>query len=541
MAANGQTILKRLAALASKRSPYEPDWRDCFDMTFPVRGHGFNGQVVDSTNARSKNAARLDSTGTDSARTLASAIMSGVTPANSQWFALDVGDETEEERAWLDEAADIIWQNVHAANFDAVGFECALDIVAAGWFVLFTDTNRMTGGGYAFEQWPISECFVTSTRQDGRADTVYRKYQLTAQQAVEHFTKLGGKPSAKLQEKAANKPFELVDLVRVIEPRHLYVVGGKLSKNLPFSSCDVEVDGGHVMLEQGFEEFPCAIPRWTVIPGSAYAVGPVFDALPDILELNDLVRMEKAAADLAVSGMWIAEDDGVLNPRTVKVGPRKIIVANSVDSMKELKSGADFNVTFTIKEGLQAQIRKTLMADMLQPDQQGPAETATATVVRVNLIRQLLGPVYGRLQSEYLQALIERCFGLAFRAGALGRPPQSLAGRAFHVRYLSPLARAQKLEDVVAMDRLESGLIAKAQVIPESLDLYNWDEGDRLRAQYLGVPGKLMRPQDDVAALRKQRADAQQAVADQERMSQQAQAMAGDPNQAKVMGALMAA
>jgi hypothetical protein len=37
--------------------------------------------------------------------------------------------------------------------------------------------------------------------------------------------------------------------------------------------------------------------------------------------------------------MWIAEDDGVLNPRTMKVGPRKVIVANSVDSMKPLDLG----------------------------------------------------------------------------------------------------------------------------------------------------------------------------------------------------------
>jgi hypothetical protein len=538
--ADGKTILKRLEALASKRMPHEAKWRDCFDVTFPERSSGFEGNTPDSSSAAAKQAALLDSTGTDSAQILASAIMSGVTPANSQWFALDVGNETEEERSWLDEAARVIWENIHGANFDAVGFECALDIVGAGWFVLFADIDREAGGGYAFEQWPISQCFITSTRQDGRPDTIYRKYQLTAQQAVEHFKKMGGKPSDKLLDKADTKPFESVDLVRVIEPRKMYAVGAKLSRNLPFASCDVEVDGGHVVLEQGFHEFPCAIPRWTMIPGSSYANGPVFRALPDILELNDLVRLEKGAAELAVAGMWIAEDDGVLNPHTVKVGPRKIIVANSVDSMKELKSGADFNVAFTIKEKLQAQIRKVLMADQLQP-QDGPQMTATEVHVRVGLIRQLLGPVYGRLQSEYLQALIERCFGLALRAGALGQPPQSLANRNYHVRYLSPLARAQKLEDVTAMDRIEQDMIAKAEMAPEVMDLYDWDEAERLKAQFLGVPGKLMLPSDDVAAKRKARAEAQQQVADANRQTEMATAMAGDPQQAQVMGALMAA
>jgi hypothetical protein len=539
MAADAKKILDHLAALQGRRAPYETDWRDCFDMTFPVRGTGFQGVTNDT--ARARNAARLDSTGTDAGRTLASGLMGGITPANSRWFGLDVGDETDEERKWLDEAADTVWQNIHAGNFDAAGYECCLDMVSAGWFVLFTDINREQGGGYAFEQWPIAECFISTTRQDGRADTVYRKYTMTAQQAVEHFGKIGGKVSDKLRTKAMDKPFESVELVRVIEPRHLYAVGSKLSKNMPFMSCDVEVDGRHVILEQGYQEFPCAIPRWTMIPGSVYAVGPAFDALPDMLELTELVRMEKAAADLAIAGMWIAEDDGVLNPKTVKVGPRKIIVANSVDSMKELKSGADFNVSFTIKAQLQAQIRRTLMADQLQP-QDGPQMTATEVHVRVGLIRQLLGPVYGRLQSEYLQPFVERCFGLAFRAGALGQPPQSLAGRQFHVRYISPLARAQRLEDVVAMDRLETGLITKSQQgKPELMDIYDWEEADRLRAQYLGVPGKLMRSDDDIKVIRDARAEAAQKAEQQQMMQQQVEAQAKNPEQAGVMGALMAA
>jgi len=181
------------------------------------------------------------------------------------------------------------------------------------------------------------------------------------------------------------------------------------------------------------------------------------------------------------------------------------------------------------------------MADQLQP-QDGPQMTATEVHVRVGLIRQLLGPVYGRLQSEYLQPFVERCFGLAFRAGALGQPPQSLAGRQFHVRYISPLARAQRLEDVVAMDRLETGLITKSQQgKPELMDIYDWEEADRLRAQYLGVPGKLMRSDDDIKVIRDARAEAAQKAEQQQMMQQQVEAQAKNPEQAGVMGALMAA
>ena len=57
------------------------------------------------------------------------------------------------------------------------------------------------------------------------------------------------------------------------------------------------------------------------------------------------------------------------------------------------------------------------------------------------------------MQAEFLQPLIDRCFGIAFRAGVLGASPESLAGRNFHVKYISPMARSQKLEEVTAIER----------------------------------------------------------------------------------------
>jgi hypothetical protein len=158
-----------------------------------------------------------------------------------------------------------------------------------------------------------------------------------------------------------------------------------------------------------------------------------------------------------------------------------------------------------------------MLADQLQP-QDGPAMTATEVHVRVGLIRQLLGPIYGRLQAEYLQPLIERCFGIAFRAGVLGQPPDGLQD--YSVRYVSPLARAQRLEEVSAMDRLETALLSEIQVDPEALDNYDLDSAVRARADALGVPKSIIRKVADVKAIREKRAQAQQAAQKQEQQAQ---------------------
>lgn len=521
---NAHAACKRLESLKAARQPHEETWRQCFLYVDPIRSDGFNSTGKTSDEVRSDRANVTDSTADDSSRMLASAIMSGLTPANSKWFGLDVGDETDEERRWLDNAAETVWKNIHNANYDAEGYECALDLMG-GWFVLFIDDDR-EHGGFVFTQYPIGTCYLASTRPDGRADTLYRPYQLTAEAAAATFGE--NNLSEKTRELLKDKPDELVDLLHVVEPRKTHVVNARLAKNMPFASYHYEVNAKHLVRESGYHECPFIAPRWKRIsPSSSYGIGPIANALADIKTLNQLVRNELISTDLAVAGMWIAEDDGVLNARTIKVGPRKVIVANSVDSMKPLLTGSDFNVSFTVKAELQRAIRKVMMSDQLEP-KDGPAMTATEVHVRVNLIRQLLGPVYGRLQAEWLRPMVERCFGLALRAGILGTPPASLAERDYQVSYDSPMARAQKLEDVSAMDRFEASLGAQmaqiAQADPEAalelLDNYDTDGAQRKKAELLGVPADLIVDSKVVAERRKQRAAAKQQQAQQAMIAQ---------------------
>lgn len=517
MAADPAKIADRLQQLEGLRRPHEGIWRDCFDYSFPVRGSGFDGDNYDAAGVQRKKADLVDDTATDACQILASSLMGGMTPANARWFELAADQADDAAKQWLDDAADAVWSAIHRANFDAAGLEANLDIVGAGWAVLYVE--EADDGGLSFENWPLAQCFVASSRRGGLIDEVFRKYTLTAAQS---FNTFGEALSDQAKKLAREKPDTPVELVQAIYPRQAWVPGSRVARNLPFASCHLEVSQKRVLREGGYHEFPCVVPRWRMIPSSCYAIGPMLDALPSARRLNAIARLELSAMDIAVSGMWIAENDGVLNPTTVKVGPRKIIVAASVDSMKELRSGSDFSVSFSKSEQLQAQIRKILMADQLQP-QDGPAMTATEVHARMAMIRQLLGPVFGRLQSEYLQPLIGRCFGLMYRAGVLGQAPDSIAGGELTARYVSPLARAQRLQDVTAMDQYEGVLAAQSQIDQTALDVYDWDQARRTRAELLGVPQKLLRKANEVARLRDARAE-QQQQAQRAALAQQAQA-----------------
>lgn len=533
----GADHIRRLMELRTLRAPLEKIWRDAYNFTYPLRGQKLGNEQASSaavaSGAVSKSAQIYDSTAKDSVRLLASALISGLTPANSRWFSLKINNISDNDlgtKEWLDGVADTLWHNIHASNYDVAAYEAFIDLAVSGMFAIYIEEGQANSGQpYAFKQWPLHSIFCADSTGYGSVDTVYRLFSLTAEQAVAEY---GAKVSEQIQKSVDKKPDMLFEFVQCIYPR----VKSKKTK-LPIASDHIEVKSKQVVKTSGYEEMPVVVPRWLVIPDSVYSVGPIDDVLADIKTLNEVVRLILSNADLAIAGMWGAIDDGVLNPKSVTVGPRKVIAVANKDSFFPLTSGTKFDIGQMERAELQKSIRKIMMADQLQP-QDGPAMTATEVHVRVQLIRQLLGPMYGRLQVEFLQPLITRCFGLAQRAGALLPAPASLAGKTAVPTYVSPLARAQKLEDVAAMDRFEQSLLVMAKDgITAPLDNYDVDAATRERAELLGVPPKLLRSEQDVQKLRGKKAA--EAQAQQQQVQQHEMATAVAPHVAK--GAMNAA
>lgn len=533
MAVDVAKVKQRLTALQGERSKHEAVWRDCFDYSLPHLGSGLNGQVVGATELQQQRAKLLNGTAAEAMTTSADGFMGGMTPANALWFGLDAGRESDEEREWLDESAKTIWENIHQSNFDAEAYDAVLSLLGAGWFALYCDEDD--GGGYYFEHWPLSQCYIASTRAGGKIDTIYREFEMSALAAANAYgiEKISETARAMVQSGRGDQP---IQLVWAIEPRQSYEPGGAFASRMPWASCHIDLATNTVLRESGYHEFPVVVPRWRRIPGGPYGIGPMSDALPDAKTANEVERWELAAAETVIAPPLVVEDDGVVNARTIKLGPRKIIVANSTDSIKPLMTGAKVEFGQLMLERLETKVRRALMADLFDKVLNDPTMTATQVNAILGMIRQRMGPRFGRMQAEWLQTLIERCYGLALRAGALGQPPRSLLSRNYSIKYLSPLARAQKLDELGAMDRHEQSLIAEAQVQPEVLDTLDLDEVARWRAQTLGLPTEVTRDKRAVAKLRESRAEAQ-AQAQQQAIAAQAQARGAEVMAENMAGA----
>lgn len=521
----GQEVAKQFEQLKNQRLPLEHYWKDAFRYTLPHRGQKFisgnNDPYSNAQSAKTDQATIYDTTAIDAVRLLASSTISSLTPTNSQWFTLNVpGIEPEqldyESKQWLQATSKKLYRMIHTSNYNAAAFEFFQDMAIGGMDCLYVEKNER---GFKFEVWTLDSLFVADSTNAGRIDTVFRVFSLTANQASAMFGKNKLPDSIKALLGKPQADTEKCDYIHAIRPRKNGKPDAKLATEMEFESTYVHQKSATVVKESGYHEFPSIIPRWSLIPETPYALGPLNDCLPDVKTINRVREMMLSNAEMAIAGTFIAENDGVLNPKTTKIQPRSIIYANSVNSIKPLTTGGNFQIAEFEIQNLRAQIKSVMMADELSPIQKDYA-SATEVQARAQIIRQILGPVYARMQSEFLEPLLERTFKLAYRDGEFGQVPDLIAERGFIPEYTSPMAMALRESDIANIERFENSIAQTAQIFPELLDLYDAEQSLRIKAALFGVPVETVRTPEQVTVKREQEAKAQQ--------QQQAQAMAAE-------------
>merc|ERR1739841_354644 len=157
--------------------------------------------------------------------------------------------------------------------------------------------------------------------------------------------------------------------------------------------------------------------RWLKAPGETYGRSPVMKALPDIKTANKVVELILKNASIAVTGIWQAEDDGVLNPATVELVPGAIIPkAVGSGGLSPLDMPGRFDVSQLVLDDLRGRIRHSLLIDRMAAIS-NRTMTTTEVVERSAEMARILGATYGRLQSELLTPLVLRAVDILRKRG----------------------------------------------------------------------------------------------------------------------------
>tara|TARA_R100001163_G_C5061322_1_gene198223 strand:+ start:871 stop:2538 length:1668 start_codon:yes stop_codon:yes gene_type:complete len=532
--ANYEYIKKRMSSMEGERQTWEDHWQQILDYVMPRK--------ADITFQRSQGEARtevlFDATAITANNLLAASLHGTLTSPSLQWFQLKLREDAlnreREVQLWLEDSARKMYDLFNETNFNTEVHELYLDLCSIGTGALFVEEGKkgFDEDAIHFNTLHISEFYIKESI-NGKVDTLYRRYKLTARQAVQEFGEdnLGDKVIESLEK----KPDKDFTFIHAVEPKEDYEKGtGETAETkLPFHSCHVCEEDQMVVRVSGYNEFPYLVPRWSKATGEVFGRSPSFNALPDIKTLNKAVEIGLKAWAKAIDPPLLVTDDGVIG--RVRVTPGGITVVRGDGSVRPLQVATNWQITDMKENQLRAAIRQAYYSDQLQL-QTGPQMTATEVQVRYELMQRLLGPTLGRFQSEFLNPLIERVFGIMLRNDAFLEVPEIIAGSKIDVEYVGPLARSQRMGESVAIDRLYQLVMQVAAIDPSIIDNINHDEAVRMRGQLLGVPKTILRSVDEVLAIRQQRAMAQQLQAQAMAEEQQAKTALTQSQAMKEMG-----
>ena len=510
---------RRFKTLQTQRSNWEKHWQELADYMLPRK--------ADITKKRTQGDKRTeliyDGTAVHAVELLSSSLHGMLTSPSTPWFSMRYRDPSlqNDDRAneWLELCMDQMYQAFNRSNFQQEIHELYYDLVVFGTAAFYVEGDRE---GLRFSSRHIAEVTVAEDA-NGKVDTVYRKFKITARAASQRF----GEDSLPTQmvKDLKNDPHKEHDLIHVVYPRG--ETKGKVAKNKPIASVYYHLDSKALISEGGFDDFPFMVPRFNKDSVSTYGRSPAMNALPDVKMVNKMSETTIRAAQKQIDPPLMVPDDGFVLPVRTTPGALNFFRTGTRDRLEPLQIGANNPLGLNMEEQRRNAIREAFFVDQLLMSQ-GPAMTATEVLQRNEEKMRLLGPVLGRLQSELLRPLISRSFALLLRNGLLPAAPEQLQGKDIDIEYVSPLAKAQRLTDLQSMLRGFEVMMQVAEIAPV-MDYLDSDKLVQYLVEVTGIPARVIRSDQEVARIRDEQAEEaekQEAKQDQMMGAQQAQQVA---------------
>lgn len=448
-----EQIMKRQALAQTKKDEFQQLYQDAYEFALPQRQlYG----VWEGGSIGSKKMQRVfDSTAINSTQRFANRLQSVVFPPQSKWCTLDAGSAIPSDRkgaaqAVLDVYRDKMFDTLKQSNFDIAIGEFLLDMAVGTACMMVQPGDDVSPINFV----PVP-LFLVSYEEgaNGQVDNVYRRMRMKGESIARQWPDAEIPPE--MQRRIEDKPTEDVELLEatIFDQKrgdYCYHVIDKISK--------AEI------VYRRRKSSPWVISRYMKVAGEIYGRGPLMTALPDIKTLNKTKELLLKNASLAVSGVYTAADDGVLNPNTVRIVPGAIIpVARNGGpqgpALQALPRSGDFNVTQLVINDLVQNIKRILLDESLPPDNMS-ARSATEIVERMKELAQNLGSAFGRLINETMIPLVAKILEVMDEKGLIDMPLR-VNGLEVKVTPVAPLAMAQNMEEVNSimqyMQMMQSG------------------------------------------------------------------------------------
>lgn len=469
----GKEITDKFAELRGERLPFEVTWEQLARYFHPYREDLFDNKVKGLVLGRYL----YDPTGVFAVRMLAEGLFGYLMSPAIDWFRLEIVDnEDPETKLWLESIVKALYAALRRSNFYSEIVEFLTDGITFGTGVLYHEEN--IGDEKIFYKVISPGCVWIDEDAYGRVKTVYRRDKYSLSQAKEKF-------------EGCTEEGSFI---------HAVMPDGDKWKSIWYHE-----KTGNIVRVGKYEAFPYIVWRCIKNPQSAYGFSPALMALPSVKTLNKIRKSLLEAALLSVKPPLNVPQDA-----EVDLTPNGINYYNNPnDIIKPVAMGIDFPIGQEREEAVQKSVRDFFNIDFfLMFAHQERAMTATEVVGRQGEKAAILGNMVGRLTGELLDAVIEGCYEIEYRAGRLPELPEALQGEAsIEIEYLGPLAVAQKkLFQSKGLTHALEEIAPIIQLKPETSENIDWDYLVRYAYEVAGAPVKGLLENDVVKENRLTRA-----------------------------------
>jgi hypothetical protein len=496
-------LKSNLSRLMEKRSTWESHWQEIADLMLPRKA-----EITKERSRGDKRSTQIfDATAIHSLELLAASLHGMLTSSANRWFSLRFKEaalnENDEAREWLEDSIDKMYLGFARSNFQQEIFENYHDLIAFGTSCLMVEEDEEDI--IRFSARHIKEIYVEENKK-GLIDNVYRKFKLTADQAMQKF----GAENLSKEVNTTHKtnPYDEVEICHVVRPRFNYDSSKKDKKNMKFQSVYFEHGTDHIISIGGFNENPYVVSRYLKSSTEIYGRSPAMSALSDCKVLNKMVEHGLKAAAKMIDPPLLVPDDSMLAPVRMTPGSLNYYRSGSRDRIEPLNIGQNTASTLNAENQRREAIAKMFHVDQLQV-QSNRTMTATEVLQRNEEKMRILGPVMGRIQSELLEPMINRVFLIMLRNRLFAEAPAILANQEIDIEYVSPMAIAQKGQELQNVMRGLELFGSLAQSMPV-MDYIDENGLVKQLIQTLGLPARMIKSDKQVEAIRMERQEAQQ-------------------------------
>jgi hypothetical protein len=514
MDSRADSILRKADLMIAQRATFDQHWREIAERILP-RSNLFQRYQERGQKATER---VFDATATLALERFSAAMESMLTPRTQRWHKLKTTNRELNEipavRQYLDAVTEVIFNARYAptANFASQTNEAYMSLGAFGTGGMFID--EMMGQGLRYRAVHLSELYIAENHQ-GIIDTVYRKFAMTLRQFAQRFGR--EKMSQRQRGMLEKDPEQNIDVIHAVHPNDEIESVKRSYRGMPIASCYVNCETREIVSEGGFRTMPYAVGRYVTAPKEIYGRSPAMTVLPDIKMLNEMSKVSIRAAHKMVDPPLLLQDDGALQAFDLRPGALNYggVDEQGRQLVHAMTPAGRIDIGLEMMDQRRQVINDAFLVTLFQILVDAPTMTATEAMLRAQEKGALLAPTMGRQQSEFLGPLIERELDILARAGNLPPMPEELmeAGAEVDIEYVSPLNRAQRADEGVAILRTLESISPLAQIDPSVMMVFDPMLVARELADINGVPQKVLRSPEQIAEMQAEAAQAQQAQA----------------------------